>query len=131
MTSHIIFSLNICLHKNANKHYNLHNSFSPANEPLGEKVWAIIHNVFSPKSAISYANQNIVFILSLFNSPHCYFQEEFFVEALGSLKNDQEMKKWIADILPKMHPRDFCPVILSDLTFDFFSEFLASKTLLR
>ena len=47
------------------------------------------------------------------------------------LENDREMKKWINDILLKMHPRSACPVLLSNLTFDIFIEYLASKKLSR
>ena len=54
-----------------------------------------MRNVISPKSVISYANQNVVFILWLYNSPHRSLLEESFVEALGSLENEREMKKWI------------------------------------
>ncbi|KAL3775170.1 hypothetical protein HJC23_000313 [Cyclotella cryptica] len=99
--------------------------------PHGEKVREIMRNVISPKSAISYANQNVVFILWLHNSPHRSLLEESFVEALDSLENEKEMKKWIKDILLKMHPRSVCPVILCNLTFDIFSEYLASKKLSR
>ncbi len=90
-----------------------------------------MRNVISPNSAISYANQNVVFILWLYNSSHYSLLEESFVDALGSLESEREMKKWIKDILLKMHPRSVCPVILSDLTFDIFSEYLASKKLSR
>ena len=90
-----------------------------------------MRNVISPNSTISYANQNVVFILWLYNSSHHSLLEESFVDALGSLESEREMKKWIKDILLKMHPRSVCPVILSDLTFDIFSEYLASKKLSR
>ena len=90
-----------------------------------------MRNEISPKSAISYANQNVVFILWLYNTPHRSLLEESFVDAPGSLENDREMKKWIKDILLTMHPRSVCPVILSKLTFDIFSEYLASKKLSR
>ena len=90
-----------------------------------------MRNVISPNSAISYANQNVVFILWLYNSSHHSLLEESFIEALGSLESEREMKKWIKDILMKMHPRSVCPVILSHLTFDIFSEYLASKKLSR
>ena len=73
-------------------HYHLHYSFSSEDAPHGEKVQEIMHNVISPKSAISYVNQNVVFILWLYNSPHHSLLEESFVEALGLLENDWEMK---------------------------------------
>ncbi len=90
-----------------------------------------MRNVISPKSAISYANQNVVFILWLYNSPHRSLLEESLVEAHGSVEGDREMKKWIKDILLKMHPRSVCPVVLSYCTFDIFREYLASKKLSR
>jgi hypothetical protein len=65
-STHKFFHLMFVYTKNTNEHQHLHYSFSPEDAPHGEKVREIMRNVISPKSAISYANQNVVFILWLY-----------------------------------------------------------------
>ena len=83
--------------------------------------------VISMQSADKYAGQNATFAMFCYESDELrdILLENWFIENLGNIANQNAKKKYAKSCCLNMSPEDNnCPFILSNLTFVDFSDFV-------
>ncbi len=87
-----------------------------------------MRGIIADGSATGYSWSNVNFIDWLMSSESCIcVLETWFLFAVESL-NEREHKAYTKSVLLAMDPHlDNCPIILSSVTFELFSHYLATK----
>ncbi len=109
----------------------------PSNEdPLSttgaKAVCAIMSNVISSNTSENYNTNNVGFVWWLIQSSRYHLIEGWALTAINNKTTITKKKKKIKALINAMYCDDNnSPVILSDLTFEIFSEYLATKKVIR
>ena len=95
-------------------------------------VQAVLTNVVSKSSRTSYNASNKNFLLYVYSrkAEPTYWRilKDTAHEELGNATNDRELKRIVTRLLKSFVDSNTCPFVLSNLSFDIFSEYIVSRT---
>ena len=94
-----------------------------------DAVREIMRKVVAKNSEIKYAQQNAHFAIYIYDSlDREELLEPWFIEQLDLIDKTTKQMKWAKTCMINSNAEDNnCPIILSNLTFEFFSDYLSTR----